>query len=711
MRDYSKAIAEALREKEQDQTTISIDDQVRDAYTQLCFDDPRVSSDEACKLLSKSLLKGEYAISERLVDGIRQATGRYEKSLVAANDKNEKENQTGLGPAVTGSATAVGYAILAKTIFLEIPLKCCQASDLKTVQKLLGTFRGPQSANTEAQDEIEKMTQKDFQLSDGQQDYVEETKEESKDFADGYEEVWAAESDSSDFFYESSAPQLDCAAWEDTSFDPKKLSEPIKNDEWPDVQQAVSNLLRDLSHSKFIPIDITLWKRLDLSDALTQLTLTLLVENNPLNPMLDYLRQWSVQPLNVMRDRILMANSIMTSCSNTTIIKDYLNLVQSLIAVDATQPHEATEISPASIVGLANLSSICTQAKTLKEIPAVRKCVIECCEDICSLLERTVTSITDEKNQQAILPSWVRLVWSLLPVLELISNIFTEDGSELDSSSHRKKLLTADAQWLLNSGLFRHLILFYIKTASFSGSTIDLARQHLLQTVQFLSLKSMTLLGKYAWRVPELNRIIHQNGQTPEYNLVDNLLWSLMGIELAASGSTLRTRNAPVLTPESCRETALKQFHKICKNVVAALHAIEKLRQKSKIDKKNAGVFLEWKEPINDFRRLSNCMTSCPVLPGLWKQVFTDEMLQEELQQIKITLTELALSTTLSSTNDASVHANKTAENDKAGEPIERPDFTYENGITTVHKSVKMITMAIQYTSSGTGPQISSKMD
>mmetsp|Transcript_22725 Transcript_22725/g.34370 ORF Transcript_22725/g.34370 Transcript_22725/m.34370 type:complete len:720 (+) Transcript_22725:140-2299(+) len=711
IRDYSKAIAEALHDKEQDQTTISVDDQVRDAYTALCFDDPIVSSDEACRLLSKFLLKGDYAISERLVEGIRQATGRYEQSLSPAIDKIE--NEKSLRTETIGSATAVGYAILAKTVFLDIPFKCCQESDLRTVQKLLGSFRGPRTVDTEDQDKVENLISKDFQISDDPLKHAGANNEEAvvnNNCAYDYDEVWAEESDPSDFFYESSAQQIDWSAWEDTSFDPQKLSKPVETDDWPDVQQAISNLLRDLSHSKFVPIDATLWKHLDLSDALTQLTLTLLVENNNLNPMLDHLRQWSVQPLNVMRDRILMAsNPSLTGSTNTTVLKDYLSLVQSLIAVDALQPDNVTETSAASVVGLVNLSSICTQGKNLKEMSTIRKCVIECCEDLGSLVERTTTHIAVER-EQGTLPSWVRLIWALLPVLEVISNIITEDGSELDSSANRKTLATADAQWLLNSGLFRQLILFYLKTEKFSGTTVDLARRRLLQTLQFLSLKSMTLLGKYAWRVPELNKAIHQSNFVEENNLVDNLLWSLMGIELAAGGSILRTRNAPILTPDSCRETALKQFHKVCQNVVLSLQVIEKHRQRSEKDQNDPNVLSKWKEPIDDFRRFSNCLTSCPVLPGLFKQVFTDEILHEEMQLIKKALTDLSSTTSSFSASDISTTVSKTAENDKAGEPTERPDNTFENSVTMVHKSVKTIIMACEDTSIGHA-QLSSKLD
>jgi hypothetical protein len=103
--DFSKAIADALLERDNatnsNSTTTTTttnsngqqqkDQLIRDAYVALCYDDPRVESDEACRLLAQELLrpsqscssnsnnnKNQYALSERLVEGIRQATRRFD---------------------------------------------------------------------------------------------------------------------------------------------------------------------------------------------------------------------------------------------------------------------------------------------------------------------------------------------------------------------------------------------------------------------------------------------------------------------------------------------------------------------------------------------------------------------------------------------------------------------------------------------------------
>jgi hypothetical protein len=229
-------------------------------------------------------------------------------------------------------------------------------------------------------------------------------------------EIWAEESDGSDFVYESDA--VDWTAWynHDTDdgnadamllgmiIDPNQLSQPIYSDDWSHVQNAISNLLQNLTHEIFFPLPTTLWNQYHVSDQLTQLTLVLLLEggdssnandDNTNKMMTDgMLQKWSIQPINVLRDRVLID-------MDSRCLQDYLSLVQSLIAAvdvatEQQQSHCSNPKGPvaiASMVGLASSSSLCSQAKQLKEIPIIRKCVLESCEDLCSLVERVSQSI------------------------------------------------------------------------------------------------------------------------------------------------------------------------------------------------------------------------------------------------------------------------------------------------------------------------------
>jgi hypothetical protein len=728
--DYSKAIAEALREKEDAaQELRSKEERIDDAYKALLFDDPRVDSDEACRLLAKELSRGvydkskKYALSERLVEGIRQATARMEviakktdaqqKEDAEKDDKEEEEPEWN----TTGGATPVGYAMLAVAVFCDIPVKCCQSRDLATVQALLGSYRGPQHVATEKQrvrDILEeKMNALNLEKKMEEEQKQQEGKEEEVQAAppidptSKYEEVWADESDPSDFVFESNAAQgIDWSAWDDASFDPIKLSAPIRTDDWPDVQQAISNLLTDLTHSKFVPLNATLWKRHNLSDSLTQLTLLLLVDDG--NKMTEALRQWSVQPINVLRDHILTKQPgqlqqhlepEVRSC-----LGDYLSLIQSLIAVDAAQEDPKAEMAPASIVGLASLSSVCTQAKQLKEVPKIRKTVLESCEDLCSLVERALACISKPADGAAAeaVTSWVPLVWAFLPLLELIA--YTQpDGTSLDTI---RTVTNADAQWLLNSGLFRNLIMVYVKTESYSSSAEEVARQHLLQGLQMLSLQCMTLLGKYLWRVPDLNKLIHADAYQ-EKHVVEGLLWSLMGQQLAGA-SVLRMRNVKAVTADSLRESAIRQWELLCSQVVAALKTLGELRTET--TKKELPSHA-WKEPISELGRFTNCFGSCAALSTLWQEALTKTALQEHLQPIKEALSTLPPPPVVEVDKDGAASTTKTADNDKAGDPLERPNDSFEVEVGMVRKAIKVVTMSLQQEGASASLRISSKTD
>lgn len=733
--DYSKAIADALREKEDGPPVLrSKEERIHDAYRALLFDDPHVESDEACRLLAKELSRTDsnkkYALSERLVEGLRQATARME--IVAAKkteqeqtveDKDEPDEEEAAEWQPSGRATAVGYAILAVVVFCEIPLKCCQSRDLQAVQTLLGSYRGPQHAAMEKQRvedileekmkalNLEKKMEEDQKRQEGKQQ--EEVVQPISDDIGKYEEVWADESDPSDFVFESDAAKgIDWSAWDDSTFDPEKLSAPITDDDWSEVQQAVSNLLTDLTNSKFVPLSFTLWKRHNLSDSLTQLTLTLLVEQG--NNMAEALRHWSVQPINVLRDHILTKQPGQQEphldADARSCLSDYLSLIQSLIAVDASQDDPKADMAPASIVGLASLSSVCTQAKQLKEIPKIRKSVLESCEDLCSLVERALASLasTSSSTGEGAVTSWVPLVWAFLPLLELIS--YTQpDGTSLHTI---RSVTPADSQWLLNSGLFRNLVMLYVKTAPYSSSAEEVARQHLLQGLQMLSLQTMTLLGKYIWRVPDLNKLIHEESYQ-ETHVVDGLLWSLMGQQLAGA-SLLRMRNVKAVTPDSSREAAIRQWEVLCQKVVGALVTLGELRQKKDMTVKNEEQSKDWKEPIVELGRFTNCLVSCAALPALWQEAMTETALQEHLLPIKKALSNLPpppSSTEGDKEGSSSAIMTKTAENDKAGDPLERPKDSFEQEVGMVRKAIKVVTMSLQKEEASTGMRISSKTD
>ena len=699
------------------------------AYQALCFDDPRVESDDACRWLAHELLQTRLALSERFVEGLRQATSRFQIQLTTISSGEQgataatttaTEATGSLVPEDMGlvtaanqsSATAVGYAILASVVFAEIPLKCCQAgrSDLKQVQSLLGSYRGPQHQQERETAIEERLTAMNLQR-EKESNLPTCSPSEGTDLAhdDDDHEVWAEESDPSDFVYESNA-NVDWTAWEMAEMDPIELSKPIHDDDWPQVQCAVANLLQDLTHDKFVPFNATMWKKQRLSETLTQLALVLLVGSGPggndgtdIHQMSESLKQkLSIQPLNVLRDRVLMHRNDSRS------LQDYLSLVQSLIAVDTAQEDPKASVAYASMVGLASLSSICSQAKSLKEIPAIRKCVLACCEDLCSLIERAsvfpdpaaqATSVISTIAAQQTLPQWVSMIWAFLPLLEVLANIHA-DGTTLDTS--RYCVPAADPQWLLNSGLFRALIMLYTKTAPYSSLSVavDPARHQLLQCLQMLSLQSMSLLGKYAWRVPDLNALIHQDDYQCN-NVVDSMVWSLMGQQLAG-GTVMRLRTAKTITCEECKALAVRQWCHLHQQVLGAIQMIGELRSKrqhgisSNGSAGHVGLGVDsenWKHSITELARFANCLVSCDALPQLWRQAMDQEKVQEQISCLQKVISDLPPPPPPA---PKATTTSKTSDDDKVGDPLERPDPSFEVEVGMVRKAIKVATICLQ---------------
>ena len=684
MRDYSKALADALREKEQQSPAAKpIDQRIEDTYRALCFDEPHVDSDADCFLLAQSLAsKDGWALSERLVEGIRQGTARYH--VVGNNNKVEEStfvatDMNTLHVPVTSSPA--GFASCAVAAFLQVPLHCCLASSKAEVETWLGSYRGPdkrvdineQMNNLElenVQEALEKADQSRNKTIETSENHNEK-KDQNLQIVEQQEddEVWADESDSSGFVYESDA--IDWTEWEDPTFDPKRMSQPLCG-KWEELRLSVRSLLLELSFAKLAPLSLAQWKELHVSDSLTQLTLTLLAKQDGCQLMEDEgMRSLGTQPLHVLQDGILSGRK--------DLLPDFLLTLQSLIAVDRTSRSTGQEASTAlaSTVGLVSLSKFSLHAKPLKETRKIRKCILECCEDIATLIESASLS-----NQ--------RLIWTVLPLLDIISNR-NMGGSVIDASFY-EGVSSPDAQWILNSGLFRELVMFYCKTSD--DTTADaLARKSLLQSIQLLCLESMHLLGKYAWRVPELSNILHTDEFSSCHSL-DYTVWNLMGIELASTGLMLRMKNVKVVTVGSCRTAYQLGLNYLQIGVVTSIDKIIQLRGIKEISNfSNA-----WKDPILDLQRFTEILQSCPSLSSIWKAETTKDILHTWLLPIQSALNSIpAIEVASEVQEESTVLKVKTDDDDdKVGSPPQRSPGTYEEDIAIVRKSIKVLTLSLQ---------------
>ena len=687
---YAKSLADALVERED----APKEGLLHNAYVALCHDDPRVESDQACRLLASALVSDDspYRLSERLVEGIRQATGRTSTREVVSNPETEVDEDEEIVWLPGGVATAAGYASIAVASFITIPLRCCQSSDMAVVNKYLGSYRGPErrreelGEHMEAHEERSSDDQEVQNLAAGlsamtSQDSDGSESDRGKD-DNLIEEVWAAESDPSDYEYESSYnPQQalrELDQWTD-AFDPLTLSKPLPSKDWTELQQAVANLLSNLSYSKLSALSKQQWKALNVSNLLSDLTLTLLLqpENDSTSLLNEELQQLGTQPLSVLRDRVAAQHDV---------LGDYLTLIQTLIAVDAAGPMTSkSSLAPATMVGLGALSALCdaTHHGQAEAPQRIRQCVLETCEDLAHVMERAGYSA-------------VHVTWTLLPLLDRLTNV-RPHGTLWESSP----LTNADAQLLLQSGMFRELIMLY--TGSENEET---ARVQLLRSIQIMCVQSTSLLGKYAWRVPELAKLV-QTDEFAQEHAVDGLVWNLLGTALAGS-VRLQLKNMPVVTTDQCRERSLDCFERLGQDAEHAIETIKRLRE-SGDDK--SGQDDQWKKSVHELSRFSNYLVSCTSLATLWRNAVTAD--DESSARVKSAIDSLrnALSNLPRVPDSVSKPSTeKSADNDKAGDPVERPTATGEQEEASIRKSIKVLSVSWQPQAQGR-ESLSSKTD
>lgn len=206
LRMYSKALAEALRTKEeedaaereqlkqqQNSRNISVssnpvdDSKIQAAYRELCHDDPIVTGgDRVCRQLAEVLVPKyktatarsskndnnnptKLALSSPLVEGVLQAVARAgSKATSSAKQSNDKTDDTSRNNEDSKSAanqqqpqdesmigsnsitSSEGYAQLAFAIFLEGPYRCIQQDDLNVTSHFLGSFQPPEKIKSAA---------------------------------------------------------------------------------------------------------------------------------------------------------------------------------------------------------------------------------------------------------------------------------------------------------------------------------------------------------------------------------------------------------------------------------------------------------------------------------------------------------------------------------------------------------------------------------
>ena len=685
---FAAALAHALHEA--DAATPSTEELCEETYLQLCLDDPLVSA-AGCHALAQalsSLLEHDnnhnkkkqqkppvvYAPSNRLVQGIEQVCQRVSSSQnptsksnphethssnkeTDANLKNNNipENESSIPePAASlfksednnPNDTASAAAELAWMVFARIPLACCLSRRLEDAARLLGSYRGPAAATHNDQedpnDDDTKNEDTTLQQEPQEQQELNSTNNHDNNTTNDHDslaEVWAAESDPSDYGFDSGwnpqaqLAELDAWAAIQVQVNPHELSQVPPNPQWTDLASAVAHLVQHHLHSsKFSALSLTQIRRLQVVEYLTQWTVTLALvpSSSPLFHHAstpndkedgggdDSWQRLALQPLYVLRDLVTLHPA--------ALLDEYLTLLQQLIQVDhqlsstttnsaTTRRPQSTLVEPATWMGLTALSAVCHQYRTTTTptttphlyAVSIRTRVLQLADDLCAILEKaqplmapddTDDNNTDDDNDTTRVQH--ALPWTILPLFQILVVV--------PDTSGRHTLTTAQAQLLLNSGLFRQWIGWWDRQLPSNQSSSILLKTAMEYTVWNLCTSAPTLLGKYAWRYPNLaarvtNPPPNRDQEDPTNATTATthtpqalvLLWNLLGIHLSlqdGSSSTTtvqwRTSNSspPQATrpsPSDCRKRAWQEFVSLCQTVETVVTRWKTARSKESL--------------------------------------------------------------------------------------------------------------------------------
>jgi hypothetical protein len=434
------------------------------------------------------------------------------------------------------------------------------------------------------------------------------------------DEVWAAESDASDYDYRESdvggpsAEEFHAVEPAHWIFTPGPET-PRSSSE---VAHALVSLLSKLSFRNLAALP---WSK-TVDEELTQLALALLLPRHHRHgsAILDCLeatawQQLALRPVHVMRDA--------ATCHPSTRLPAYLQLLHAMIQVHEIQPPstaapqsslrvETTILPPVTWMALSLLSSLCSttcsdfrnQLKPLaggregNVIQQVHACVVEAVDslvDIFDVISRSpsgVASANDDDHRHdgakdEILPSL------FAPMFRVLALPLPPSSKQVDSF-----------QLLLNSGFFRQLLLFwqdqhealvrsYTKDGAVARQIVLKSNVECLESALLdLCLASPKLLGKYAWRFPGFAAAVTKADVKTESCC--SLEWNLVGMQLSSSVatnvvqwkassslSTSQIKPAPSLM--ECQVAARSLFLRCFQSIEATLAQWKKQRNSDEI--------------------------------------------------------------------------------------------------------------------------------
>jgi hypothetical protein len=664
LRRFAAQIGTALREREDDKdkqssNIPSIEESVEDLYRSLVFDEPSiyhisnlpvVASALARQLLSSSSTTSSFALCNRLLNGVIYLCNQNTTTVVAKSENENESESNNHNDTVVHSTIKTAMAKLAFCILIDIPLECCRdensssESNMNKIRNLLGSYKGSSmhdrnnheenttksststidddgSHSNNIHNEDKKRSMSNFMKnnddinssssSDNKEDgninnAGEEIQQQKQQFI--VEEVWATESDPSDYDFGEDTPADDITSAgankiqeENDWLDPKILSRPDLNLTLQQTRDSIGTLLQLASYTLLESIFYLPQKDTSrYASQLTQLVLILLKPRRkdrstpsslPESSLLDSSVDYAIlYPLWILRDAAAYhTNSISKttrqSCT-TNYGQIYLEILQTLLAIDQAYLQDigssATSIKAtsdpdfdlcvASIVGLSALSAWCSMQK--KSTQSTVDAIVDSMNDLSHVVERA------EQTYKKNLPN------TLIPILVILSGICYDHVDNNISST------SSVPQTLLNSGFLRQILA--LLTLDGEASTRDLLGFH--HALWGLCQSFPKIVGKYVFRYPGSSQIIRSYatnlGSSSPQNCVQSILWNIYGwyqckqSSLASGGMNTvlkkigsstsdgkKPLNTSRLIEDECSEVCSKAWSQLCKLVIQALEA------------------------------------------------------------------------------------------------------------------------------------------
>ena len=628
---------------------------------------------------SKVLKKGQsqkrgltnLGLSDHFVNGVLQTTGNNRnqsqpKPAASLREENHDYMKAYNGEQMVSATSASrGYVELAFVSFGKGPLHCCNAlldldrnkggegvpSKLKATRSFLGTYNGKDTSEDNQQDgrgkDVEDATN---QFLDSMAHQPDSEKGEMEDTStikdevqaeddnvddndsDSMKEMVAAESDPDDYDYgdDRYSSQADKKIPGDfqsfTQFLNVQSLCQSKLLTVHEMSHRVKSLLSELSYRR-ITMGTKSWKELDVSNTLVELTFRLL---NCLGADdLDGLGMMFNSPLIALRDRALDGSY------GHDALDAFLDLIRKLLMSQSadvgvfasTNREESKELSPARVIGMGSLASLCSSLDLSgitkkKQRIKIRTMIMECFDAFIDCIEFVRPKKNDISSlASSSLPAWVRVAMALSPIIDFVTGLKSRSdfGAVEDLAN---PLSNSEAQSMLQSGFFREMILLYAQTectdnkeTQEAANATDVARELLLRQIFVMSAQSQ-ILAKYVSRVPELTNILYSDGFRTN-NTVDAMLWySLLSkMKSSSRGPQILMKGVASMSGKDMNEKGMSLFMKLCDNSVDCM---------ASRDATDLSL-------LHDFIRFSNCLCQIPYIVECWVAVISEMGKQKQV--------------------------------------------------------------------------------